>query len=94
MHDHQTLTVTGTPDLQRLMSELLHKQKSHVVLGANNSFQPQSDAEWNHWNIVIDSLLVAGIKVSLEIDHKYQDKMQQHTFVDHGEFYLLTNKLT
>jgi len=75
------------------MSELLHKQRSHVLLGANNSFQPQSDHEWNHWDAIINSLLVAGISVSLEIEHEYQDKIQDHAFVNHDEFYLLTNKL-
>lgn len=87
---HQILTVTGTPDRQRLMSELLRKQKSHVVLGANNSFQPQTDADWIHWTTIIESLLSAGIEVSMETEQKYQDKMQEQNFFDHGGFFLLT----
>lgn len=82
-----TLFVTGTPDLQRLLSEALNTGATHIHLGCNGSFRPDKSAEfWEPWDETIFHLLKDDIWVTLEFDSSYGEHVLEAGYTEWDMF--------
>lgn len=83
----KTLFVTGTPDLQRLLSEALNTGATHIHLGCNGSFCPvDSDDFWKPWDETIFHLLKDDIWVTLEFDCRYSGHVLEAGYTEWDMF--------
>ncbi len=67
-YGQKTLFVIGVQNPKEILSRALNNECPHIYLGANQSFNPETDQDWNDWNFVIMSLLKENIWVTLDYD--------------------------
>lgn len=63
----KTLFVTGLQDVEEIQKIYKKEKCEHIFFGANHSFNPTEDPEWNEWEYMIKNFLKEDILCSLDI---------------------------
>ena len=72
-YGQRTLFVIGTQNLKEILARALNNECPHIYLGANQSFKPESESDWQEWNFIIEELVSQNIWVTLDYDVKYHE---------------------
>ena len=70
-YGQRTLFVVGLQPVKEILARALNNNCPHIYLGANQSFNPESDEDWLNWDGMVRSLLRDGIWVTLDFDSSY-----------------------
>ena len=62
-YGQKTLFVVGLQNLKEILARALNNNCPHIYLGANQSFQPNNDGEWNEWEYIISVLVKENISI-------------------------------
>ena len=63
----KTLFVTGIQECNEIQLHYEQEQCEHIFFGANHSFKPFKNNEWDAWENMIKAFLVSGKLCSLDI---------------------------
>ena len=86
MLGHKTLFIVGIQDIEAIIRVASGENIEHIYLGANMSFDPETESEWDDWDTMIDSLLNAGLWVTLDYDIFYHNQISVMGFNDSDKF--------
>lgn len=79
-----TLFVTGVQPCDVIQEKLEDRQ--HIFFGANHSFDPQDDKEWDSWERMIKAFLMAGKLCSLDIPLQKAEELLEGGLVEYNNF--------
>jgi len=85
-YGQKTLFVIGVQNLKEILARALNNNCPHIYLGANQSFHPETEAEWTEWNFVIGGLVSEGIWVTLDYDIKYHEEVLEEGWNEQNNF--------
>lgn len=74
-HGLNTLFVVGVQPAQEILVKAFNNVCPHIYLGANQSFNPQSDLEMTQWISMALELLGSGNWVTLDLDIAHAEKV-------------------
>lgn len=80
----QTLFVVGIQGFDEITSRL--QGCEHIFFGANHSFNPQNDIEWQQWESMITYFLNLGYLCSLDIPISAVEAFQDGGLNEHNNF--------
>ena len=86
MLGHKTLFIVGIQDIEAIIRVASDENIEHIYLGANMSFGPETESEWDDWDTMIDSLLNAGLWVTLDYDIFYHNHVSIMGYNDSDKF--------
>jgi len=73
-HGMKTLFVTGVQTIHKIYDLARDHQVEHIYLGANHSFNPTTNDEWDDWNDMITQL-IDEYHITLDYDVKYHQQV-------------------
>lgn len=76
-HGLQTLFVTGVQTIEDINIHI--GVVKHIFFGANHSFDPKNNSDWEQWNKMIQHYLDAGYLCSLDIPINLSEMFLQHS---------------
>ena len=79
-----TLFVTGVQPCEVIQEKLEDRQ--HIFFGANHSFEPLNEEEWNRWVGMIKAFLTAGKLCSLDIPINYAEDFLESGLTEYENF--------
>ena len=82
----KTLFVTGVQEAYEIQEHFDKEQCEHIFFGANHSFNPTNDEEWELWANMINAFLVADKLCSLDIPIKYAEEFLEGGLVEKDNF--------
>jgi hypothetical protein len=82
----KTLFVTGVQEAHEIQEHFDKEQCEHIFFGANHSFNPTNDEEWELWENMINAFLVADKLCSLDIPIKYAEEFLEGGLVEKDNF--------
>ena len=85
-YGQRTLFVVGLQDKQQILTQALNNACPHIYLGANQSFDPQSNEEWIQWDNLIIDLLQDNIWVTLDLDVKHAEQLLEGGPTEYDNF--------
>ncbi len=85
-YGQKTLFVVGLQNVKEILARALNNNCPHIYLGANMSFQPDTDAEWTEWEYIISGLVNEGIWVTLDYDLKYHEDVLEEGWNEKNNF--------
>tara|TARA_B100001057_G_scaffold493264_1_gene587343 strand:- start:1522 stop:2034 length:513 start_codon:yes stop_codon:yes gene_type:complete len=85
-YGQRTLFVVGLQNLKEILARALNNDCPHIYLGANQSFKPESDGEWEEWNFIIEGIVSHNIWVTLDYDIKYHEEILEESWVEKNTF--------
>lgn len=85
-YGQKTLFVIGLQNLKEILARALNNECPHIYLGANQSFQPNNDGEWNEWEYIISGLVNENIWVTLDYDLKYHENILEESWNEKDTF--------
>ena len=85
-YGQKTLFVVGLQNLKEILARALKNNCPHIYLGANQSFQPNNDGEWNEWEYIISGLVKENIWVTLDYDLKYHENILEESWNEKDTF--------
>ena len=62
------------------------EDRQHIFLGANHSFEPLNEEEWNKWVRMIKAFLTAGKLCSLDIPINYAEDFLESGLTEYENF--------
>ena len=83
-HGMDTLFVTGVQPCDTIQEKLEDRQ--HIFFGANHSFEPLNEVEWNKWERMIKAFLTAGKLCSLDIPINYAEDFLESGLTEYENF--------
>ena len=83
-HGIDTLFVTGIQPCHEIQERL--GDRKHIFFGANHSFDPQDDKEWDSWESMIEAFLVAGKLCSLDIPLQKAEELLESGLTEYDNF--------
>ena len=72
-----TLFVTGVQEAHEVQKHYDENKCEHIFFGANHSFNPENDAQWESWENLMKAFLSAGKLCSLDIPIKYAEEFSK-----------------
>lgn len=82
-----TLFVVGLQPLQDILVHAFNNKCTHVYLGANRSFAPTSDAEWDAWDQLLTDLVFSGASwITLDYDISLFECVSYYKWHTHEKF--------
>tara|TARA_A100001035_G_scaffold226593_1_gene187666 strand:- start:916 stop:1431 length:516 start_codon:yes stop_codon:yes gene_type:complete len=81
-----TLFVAGLQEPHEIQKHFDENQCEHIFFGANHSFHPENDEEWESWENLIKAFLSAGKLCSLDIPIKYAEDFLESGLVEYDNF--------
>jgi hypothetical protein len=85
-YGQRTLFVVGLQSKEEILSRALNNGCPHIYLGANQSFDPQSNEEWIQWDNLILDLLRDDIWVTLDLDVKHAEQLLEGGPTEYDNF--------
>ena len=85
-YGQKTLFVVGLQNFKEILARALNNNCPHIYLGANQSFQPNNDGEWNEWEYIISGLVKENIWVTLDYDLKYHENILEESWNEKDTF--------
>jgi len=86
MLGHKTLFIVGIQDIEAIIRVASDENIEHIYLGANMSFDPETESERDDWDTMIDSLLNAGFWVTLDYDIFYHEYVLEAGYNEQNKF--------
>jgi len=83
-HGMDTLFVTGVQPCDVIQDKLEDRQ--HIFFGANHSFEPLNEEDWNSWERMIKAFLTAGKLCSLDIPINYAEDFLESGLTEYENF--------
>ena len=68
MYGQRTLFVIGVQNPKEILARALNNNCPHIYLGANQSFNPPTEKDWQGWDELVTGLVQDGIWVTLDFD--------------------------
>ncbi len=81
-----TLFVTGVQEAHEIQKHYDENKCEHIFFGANHSFNPENDAQWESWENLMKAFLSAGKLCSLDIPIKYAEEFLEGGLVEYNNF--------
>ena len=75
MLGHKTLFIVGLYDVNKIITVAKEQSIEHIYLGANMSFLPQTEQDWQFWTTTINKLLEADFWVTLDYDRVFHENV-------------------
>ena len=85
-YGQKTLFVVGVQNPKEILSRALNNECPHIYLGANQSFNPTTEEDWNEWDHVISLIVDANIWVTLDYDIKYHEDIIEKGWNESNNF--------
>jgi len=90
-HGKETIFVVGIQPFTEILGwvekySVGDKPIKHVCFGANKSFNPANNDEWEQWENMIRSLLKEDLWVTLDLDVKYVEQLHECGLSEHRKF--------
>ena len=82
----KTLFVTGVQPCDVIQKHYNDEHCEHIFFGANHSFEPLNEEEWNKWERMIKAFLTAGKLCSLDIPINYSEDFLQSSLNEYNNF--------
>ena len=90
----RTLFVTDVQPIQEIQDWLddfnsyedSRKHIEHIFFGANHSFHPENNLEWQRWETMIDRFLSKGYLCSLDIPISHAEDFLENGLNEHSNF--------
>ena len=82
----RTLFVVGLQPKEDILVRALNNGCPHIYLGANQSFDPQTNEEWIQWDNLIIDLLRDDIWVTLDLDVKHAEQLLEGGPTEYNNF--------
>lgn len=82
-----TLFVVGQPTTAKIENKVRGKVNpkiEHIYLGANQSFQPETNEDWDKWDIIVDGLLPLGLLITIDHELKYSEWFLESCWADNN----------
>ena len=73
----KTLFVVGLQDPEKIQSLAAQNKCEHIYFGANMSFNPASDAEWDEWTERVHALMAVGYMCTLDVRLEHVPKLTE-----------------
>lgn len=86
MYGRRTLFVVGVQPVQEILVKAFNNGCAHIYLGANQSFDPQSDEELAKWFEMAQTLLSGDIWVTLDFDIKHCEQVAFSGITQYNKF--------
>lgn len=86
-HGQRTLFVIGTQPYKEVLARALNNDCPHIYLGANQSFELESESAKQEWDFMLNKLVVdTGIWVTLDFDVKYVEWVLDSGMTEYNTF--------
>lgn len=85
-HGQRTLFVVGVQSHEEILIKAFNNGCTHIYLGANQSFNPQSDEEYAQWFNMVQCLLSDNVQVTLDFDIKHCERIAYSGITQYGNF--------
>ena len=82
----KTLFVTGTHPCDVIQKHYDDEQCEHIFFGANHSFEPVKNSEWESWERMIKAFLTAGKLCSLDIPLSHAEALLESCMIEQNNF--------
>lgn len=82
----KTLFVTGVKEAYEIQEHFDKEQCEHIFFGANHSFNPTNDEEWESWENMIKAFLTADKLCSLDIPIKFAEEFLEGPLCEYNNF--------
>lgn len=82
----KTLFVTGIQECNEIQLHYEQEQCEHIFFGANHSFKPFKNNEWDAWENMIKAFLVSGKLCSLDIPISYAEEFLESGLTEYNNF--------
>lgn len=82
----KTLFVTGVQDVTEIEHRYVHNQCEHIFFGANHSFNPFKNDEWDAWEFMIMAFLDNDILCSLDLPLSHAEASLECGMVERENF--------
>ena len=74
-HGMRTLFVVGIQPVDEIQTLAHNNQCEHIYFGANMSFNPADDAEWEVWTEMVCALMRVGYLCTLDVSLHHVEKL-------------------
>ena len=86
-HGQRTLFVIGTQPYKEVLARALNNNCPHIYLGANQSFNVDTEHARQEWDFMLNKLVVdTGIWVTLDFDVKYAEWVLESGMTEYDTF--------
>ena len=85
-YGQKTLFVVGYQPKEEILARALNSGCPHIYLGANMSFNPPTEKDWQGWDELITSLLKDDIWVTLDFDVSIMEQVLECGFTEYKNF--------
>ena len=85
-YGQRTLFVVGYQPKEEILARALNHNCPHIYLGANMSFNPPTDKDWEGWDKLINGLLKDGIWVTLDFDVSLLEQVLECGMTEYDTF--------
>ena len=82
----RTLFVVGIQNVQKIERIFKEELCGHIFFGANHSFNPTNDKEWESWENMIKAFLTADKLCSLDIPIKFAEEFLEGPLCEYANF--------
>lgn len=85
-YGQKTLFVVGYQPKEEILARALNNACPHIYMGANQSFNPPTDEDWQGWDNLITNMLEEGIWVTLDFDVSLAEKVLECGWTEYDTF--------
>ena len=85
-HGQKTLFVVGYQPKEEILARALNSGCPHIYLGANQSFNPPTEKDWNGWDELVTGLLKDDIWVTIDFDVSLAEKVLECGWTEYSTF--------
>ena len=85
-YGQKTLFVIGYQPKEEILARALNNNCPHIYLGANQSFNPPTEKDWQGWDELIIGLLKENIWVTLDFDVSLIEEVLEGGMTEYDTF--------
>ena len=85
-YGQKTLFVVGYQPKEEILARALNSGCPHIYLGANQSFNPPTEKDWQGWDDLVTSLLKDDIWVTIDFDVSLAEQVLECGWTEYSTF--------
>ena len=85
-YGQRTLFVIGLQNPKEILARALNNNCPHIYLGANQSFNPTTNTEYEEWEFIMLALLKDNIWVTLDYDITHHENVLEGGMTEYDTF--------
>lgn len=85
-YGQRTLFVIGLQNPKEILARALNNNCPHIYLGANMSFAPETDKDWEDWDFMCMELLKNDILTTLDYPVELHEEVLEYGFNEYQNF--------